>query len=168
MPAPEIEKITAQLQELLTPLLKLAGLHLKFQIRPGAEIAAGPESPDVAPDVTVDFTGEDTDLLLQHGGELLEALEEIALRALRLPVEERGRIVFDSHDYKMLRVEELRLVAGAAAEKALQSGAPFALNPMNSRDRRIIHLALKDRPDVRTESRGSGSFRNVIVFPAEK
>jgi len=164
MPAGEIEKMAAQLQDFLTPLLKLAGLHLKFQIRTGSATAAGSESPDV----TVDFSGEDTDLLLQHGGELLEALEEVASRALRLPIEERGRIAFDSHDYKMLRVEELRLVAGAAAEKALKSGAPFALNPMNSRDRRIIHLALKDHPAVRTESQGSGSFRNVVIIPAEK
>lgn len=160
MPVMEIEKITHQLQEFLTRLLPLARLNLKFQIRTNADSSAD------SPDVTVDFSGEDSDILLQHGGELLEALEEVALRFLRLPVEERGKVVFDCHDYKMLRVDELRLTAEAAAEKVIRSGAPFSLNPMNSRDRRIIHLALKDNPAVRTESQGAGSYRKVVILPA--
>ncbi len=164
MPVLEIDKVTPQIQEFLKRLLELAGLHLKFQIRASAESAADSESPDVM----VEFSGEDTDLLLQHGGELLEALEELAVRILRLPPTERGKIAFDCRDYKMLRMEELRLTAETAAEKALKSGAPFSLNPMNSRDRRIIHLALKDNPAVRTESQGGGPYRKVVIFPAEK
>lgn len=164
MPVLEIEKVTPQIQEFLTRLLTSAGFHLKFQIRASTETAAGSD----APEIVVEFSGEDTDLLLQHSGELLDAIEEVAVRVLRLPVTERGRIAFDCQDYKMLRVEELRLVAEAAAEKVLKSSAPFSLNPMNSRDRRIIHLALKDNTAVRTESQGGGPYRKVVIFPAEK
>ena len=160
----DIEDVRQPLQEFLTRLLTLARLDLEFRIR---EMPEDPASPD-APEVTVEFSGSDTDLLLLRGGELLEALEDLAVRVLRLPVEERGRLSFDCMDYKTLRVEELRLTAETAAERVQASGAPFALNPMNSRERRIIHLALKDNPTVRTESQGGGPYRKVVIFPAEK
>jgi spoIIIJ-associated protein len=156
--------VKPQLDDFLKRLLKMAGLELAFNI---AEPAPTPGDPE-APELMVDFSGPDTDLLLQRGGELLEALEDVSARFLRLPQEERGRIVFDSMDYRMLRVEELRLTAQTAAEKVLSSGAPFSLNPMNSRERRIVHLALKDNCSVRTESQGFGSNRKVVISPAEK
>jgi spoIIIJ-associated protein len=170
MPALDFEKSKTQLQEFLTRLLKAARIDLRFEIRPGAGgSSAGHESGEEhAPELTVDFSGADTDILLAKGGELLEALEDLSGRFLRLPSEERGRISFDSRDFKMLRVEELKLFAQTAAEKVVKSGAPFALSPMNSRDRRVVHLALKDTPAVRTESEGGGPYRKVVVFPAEK
>ena len=161
MPVTESNEIAQQLDEFLKKLLSLARLNLKFKVKTGG--AGTSESPEV----TVDFSGEDTDILLQHSGELMEALEEVSVRFLRLPIDERGKVGFDCNDYKSLRKEELRLTAEAAAEKAIHSGAPFSLNPMNSRDRRIIHLALKDNPAVRTESPGVGSRRNVVIVPVE-
>ena len=87
---------------------------------------------------------------------------------LRLSTEERAQLSFDCGDYKSLRVEELRLTAATAAERVERTGQPFALNPMDARDRRIVHLALHDHPAVRTESQGGGPFRKVVIFPAEK
>src|SRR5690242_250353 len=101
MPALDFEKAKTQLQDFLTRLLKTARIDLRFEIRPGRG------NPD-EPELTVDFSGPDTDILLAKGGELLEALEDVAGRFLRLPTEERGRISFDSRDFKMLRVEELK------------------------------------------------------------
>ena len=168
MPPLDFEKAKTQLQEFLSRLLKTARIDLRFEIRPGTpgSSAGNADGEDHAPELTVDFSGPDTDLLLAKGGELLEALEDVSLRFLRLPVEERGRISFDSRDFKMLRVEELKLVAVTAAEKVIKSGAPFALSHMNSRDRRVVHLALKDNPAVRTESEGGGPYRKVVIFPA--
>ncbi len=167
MPPQEIAIKTEQLQEFLSQLLKLARFDLKFEIRAGGNGAAG-SGEGGWPEIVVDLSGPDMDLLLSRGGELLEALEDVSVRFLRLPTEERGRVAFDSQDFKMLHVEELRLVAQTAAEKVLQSGSPFSLNPMNSRDRRIVHLALKENPAVRTESEGGGPYRKVVIFPAEK
>jgi spoIIIJ-associated protein len=166
MPALDFEKSKAQLQEFLSRLLKTARIELRFEIRPGATGSSAGSTSGEQPELTVDFSGPDTDILLAKGGELLEALEDISGRFLRLPTEERGRITFDSRDFKMLRVEELKLVAVTAAEKVVKSGAPFALSPMNSRDRRVVHLALKDNPVVRTESEGGGSYRKVVIYPA--
>jgi spoIIIJ-associated protein len=66
----------------------------------------------------------------------------------------------------MLRIEELRLSATAAAEKVKRTGAPFFFNPMNSRERRVIHMALRGETELRSESGGFGSHRLVVVYPA--
>jgi len=54
-----------------------------------------------------------------------------------------------------------------AAERVQASRQPFRLNPMSSRERRIVHLALKDMTGVRTESIGMGEDRQVVIHPAD-
>lgn len=166
MPAQEIETLRARLEPFLRQLLERADFDLQFRIRPGPPPSDDPAL--AAPDVVVHFSGPDSDLLLQRAGELLDALEDVTLRFLRLRPEERATVGFDCQDYKALRVEELRLTAQTAAERVARSGMPFALNPMNSRDRRLIHLFLKENAAVRTESEGFGTHRQVVIFPAGK
>jgi spoIIIJ-associated protein len=83
-----------------------------------------------------------------------------------MPSEDHSRISFDANDYRALRIEELRMSAAAAAEKVKRTGQPFRFNPMNSRERRVIHLALRNETEVRSESSGSGGYRQVVVYPA--
>jgi spoIIIJ-associated protein len=66
-----------------------------------------------------------------------------------------------------MRLEELRLAASVAAEKVRQSGNPYEFAPMSSRERRIVHLALRDSADLRTESQGEGSHRCLVVYPKD-
>ena len=94
--------------------------------------------------MVVKFTGPDVDLLLANRAELLLALEHVTMEMLRMPSEDHSRISFDANDYRLLRIEELRLSAMTAAEKVKRTGEPFRFNPMNSRERRVIHLALRD------------------------
>ena len=103
------------------------------------------------PDVVVKFSGPDVDYLLANRAELLLALEHVTMEALRMPSEDHSRISFDANDYRLLRIEELRLSAAAAAEKVKRTGQPFRFNPMNSRERRVIHLALRNETEVRSE-----------------
>ena len=70
--------------------------------------------------------------------------------------------------YRALRFEELRMTARVAAERVMTSRQPFQLNPMSSRERRIVHLALKDMPGVRTESVGTGEERHIVIHPEKK
>jgi spoIIIJ-associated protein len=106
------------------------------------------------------------DLLLANKAELLLALEYITMEALRMPSEDHSKLSFDAEDYRMLRIEELRMSAGAAAEKVKRTGVPFKFNPMNSRERRVIHLSLRNDTDVRSESTGFGGYRQVVIYPA--
>jgi spoIIIJ-associated protein len=172
MPVLEIESVRSQLEPFLKDLLRLARCNVKFEILPAnrrdGEQGAEQGAEDDGPEILVDFSGPEIDLLLQRGGEFLLALEYVATKVLRLPPEERGRIEFDCNDYRSLRVGELRLTAATAAERVTRTGEPFALNPMDSRERRIVHLALRDNPSVRTESQGGGPYRKVVIFPADK
>ena len=82
------------------------------------------------------------ELLLANRGELLLALEHLSMEAIRMPAEDHSLISFDANDYRLLRMEELRMSALAAAEKVKRTHVPFHFNPMTSRERRVIHLAL--------------------------
>ena len=118
------------------------------------------------PDVVVKFSGPDVDLLLSNRAELLLALEHLTMEHLRMPSEDHSRISFDANDYRLLRIEELRLSALTVAENVKRTGTPFRFNPMNSRERRVIHLALRAETTLRSESSGSGPGRHVVVYPA--
>jgi spoIIIJ-associated protein len=159
MPLLEYEKARSQVDDFLKGLLLAGRFRLKYRIEKGL---------DSGPDILVNFDGEDTDLLLAHNGELLAAMEHLAAKALRLSIEEQSRLSFDCHEYKSLHEAELRLMAEAAAERVARSRVRFEMSPMNSRDRRIIHLALKDHSTVRTESEGGGPNRKVVLYPKER
>ncbi len=146
----------------LKTVLGRAHLKLNFEIREGET-----RHPDFEnPEVVVRFSGPDVDALLANKAELLLALEQLTMEMLRMPPEQHALVCFDANDYRMLRIEELRLSAVTAAEKVQRSGVPFRFNPMNSRERRIIHLALRDFPAVRSESAGIGPQRQVVIYPA--
>jgi len=68
--------------------------------------------------------------------------------------------------FRALRLEELKLSARVAAGRVRETQTPFRFNAMSSRERRILHLVLKEEPGVRSESEGSGEDRQVVVYPA--
>jgi spoIIIJ-associated protein len=146
----------------LRPLLRQAGFQLDYEIAEGESVNPDFENPEVV----VRFSGPDVDLLLANKAEVLLALEYVTMEALRMPSEDHSRLSFDAHDYRALRIEELRLSAVAAAEKVKRTGVPFKFNPMNSRERRVIHLALRNETDLRSESTGHGGYRQVVIYPA--
>jgi len=88
------------------------------------------------------------------------------MEMLRMPPEHHSKLCFDANDYRVLRIEELRLSALTAAEKVKKTGVPFKFSPMNSRERRILHLALRSETEVRSESSGVGPNRQVVIYPA--
>ena len=116
----------------------------------------------------MEFSGPDAALLLERNAELLRALEQISQEMLRLRQDEHEQISFDALGQRAMRIEELRLLARAAAERVCKTGEPYPFNPMTSRERRIIHLALRDEPDLKTESEGDSGHRYVVVQPKAK
>jgi spoIIIJ-associated protein len=152
-----------RIDEFLKKTFRLAGFKLEFQVTEGETLHPDFENPDLM----VRFTGPDVDLLLGNKAELLLALEQLTMEALGLVPEEHSRICFDANDHRLLRIQELRLSAQAAAERVKKSHQPFHFSPMNSRERRIIHLSLRDETEVRSESVGEGPIRQVVVVPAD-
>lgn len=154
----------AELRRFLDQILKDARLDVRYDIQTAAPQPDGIEDPEVL----VLLSGRDQDLLLERGAELLQAIEYLAVRCLKLDPKTYDRIRFDSGDYRALRLEELKLSARVAAERVVASHQPFRFNPMTSRERRVIHLALKNTPGVRTSSEGTGDRRQVVVYPADQ
>jgi spoIIIJ-associated protein len=152
------EKIAGLMKTLIT----VGGLRLKYRITAGPG-AADPDGLE-AREIYVEIIGADAPLLTQRGGELLRALEHIAAKIVRLENEEHDKISFDSNNFKALRAGEMRMAADAAAEKVQRTGVPYSFQPMSSRERRMLHLALRDYEDLETESSGEGLRRFVVLY----
>ena len=161
-PKYSVHETGPRIEEFLRQTIANAGLDLTFTLEAGDQSNPEFESPDLV----VKFQGEDVDLILSNRAELLLALEHVSQEALRMHSDDHSRIAFDANDYRALRIEELRMTAQVAAERVKSSGQPFRFAPMNSRERRIIHLSLRNETELRSESSGSGPYRGVIVYPA--
>jgi spoIIIJ-associated protein len=165
MPIPDKIAAANKINEFLRGVVTQGGLHLKYRI------TVDPPLPDERdwerPEILVEFAGPDSTLLLERGGELLRAIELLAIEMLRLPGNEHEKICFDCMNQRKLRLEELRMAASVAADRVRQTGAPYEFAPMSSRERRIVHLALRDQTDLRTESQGEGGRRCLVVYPKD-
>ena len=164
---PIVDKIAAakKIDELLRGVVADGGLRLKYRITVDPPL---PEERDwERPEILVELSGPDSSLLLERGGELLRALELLAIEMLRLPGNEHEKVCFDCMNQRAMRLEELRMAAGVAAERVRHTGMPYEFAPMSSRERRIVHLALRDHADLRTESQGEGGRRCLVVYPKD-
>jgi spoIIIJ-associated protein len=166
MPIDDLQAGAKKIAGFLNSLYKLGGLRLKYRISAadGASDSEGAGSSQI----NVELAGPDVPLVIQHNGELLRALETIAAQILRLDQREYSAVSFDAGNFKALREQELRLAAETAAEKVRSSGVPYSFPPMNSRERRLVHLACRDLEDVETASVGEGPNRFLVIFPQGK
>jgi len=152
-----------RIRQFLELIVNRAGFALTYVVSAGETLHPDFENPDIL----VRFSGQDVDLLLGNKAELLLAMEQLTVEALGMASEEHALLCFDANDHRMLRIQELRMSAMAAAERVKKTHAPFHFSPMNSRERRILHLALRDEKEVRSESVGEGPIRQVVVVPAD-
>lgn len=161
------EKIAAakRINELLNNIVRLGGFRVKYRIAVDPPVSEGTEWE--RPAILVDFSGPDSNLLVARGGELLHALEMVTLESVGGMLDENDRISFDALGFRQARNDELVMAAKVAAEKVQKTGTPYAFSPMNSRERRVVHLALRDMQDLRTESEGEGPARHLVVYPKE-
>jgi spoIIIJ-associated protein len=166
MPIADLQEAAQKIAGFLATLNKLGGLRLKYRITAG-DGAHDPEGLE-ARVIYVELGGPDVPLVTQHNGELLRALEAIAAQILRLDQREHDLISFDAGNFKALRAQELRMQAETAADKVIRSGIPYAFPPMNSRERRLLHMSFRDIEGVETASSGEGQDRFLAVYPKGK
>jgi spoIIIJ-associated protein len=116
--------------------------------------------------VTATVAGGDIGVLIGRHGQMIDALQYLANAiAHRAVGEERRRIVIDAAGYRARRASTLEALARRSAEQASATGTRVELEPMSSVERRIVHEALKDDPEVSTESEGAEPHRFVVVIP---
>lgn len=163
MPIADLQEAAQKIAGFLSVLNQHGGLRLKYRITAG-DGARDPEGLERR-QIYVELGGPDVPLVTQHNGELLRALETIAVQVLRLDHGEYDLVSFDAGNFKALRAQELRMAAETAAEKVRRTGVPYAFPPMNSRERRLLHLAFKEIQGVETASSGEGPGRFLAVYP---
>jgi len=166
MPIADLQEAAQKIAGFLATLNKLGGMRLKYRITAG-DGARDPEGME-GRQIYVELAGPDVPLVTQHNGELLRALETIAGQMLRLDQREGDLVSFDAANFKALRAAELRLQAETAADKVLRTGVPYAFPPMNSRERRLLHMAFRGIEGVETASSGEGQDRFLAVYPEGK
>lgn len=120
------------------------------------------EEPDR---IVVTCTGGGLGLLIGRHGQTIDALQYLANAIVFRGAEQRKRIVVDAAGYRARREETLQREALRAAERAAATGRPVDLEPMSAVERRVVHEALADRPDVETSSEGVEPHRYVVVSP---
>ena len=109
------------------------------------------------------MAGENMSLLIGRRGETLDALQYLTSLNINRGREEYLRVSIDTENYRAKREEALRKLAVRMAGRAKKSGRRVALEPMNPYERRILHSALQNDPDVTTHSEGEEPYRRVII-----
>lgn len=154
----EVAKTEQDLRAFVDLVLRTSQLDLTYQIAKADDAPGG---------LLVTFDGNDSELLLAKQGELLQSLEYLAHRWMRLEPRMADQIRFDCQEARALRLEELKLSARVAAQRVRETGQVFHFNPMASRERRVIHLELNGAAGVRTISEGVGVRRHVVIQPVK-
>ncbi|HWI21619.1 MAG TPA: R3H domain-containing nucleic acid-binding protein [Baekduia sp.] len=145
----------AAVQELLERIVGALGLDAEVQVSTDGETVIG------------NLEGEDLGLFIGRRGQTIEAVQHLAQRMLVADREApKTRVVIDAAGYRAQRAEVLHQHADEAADEALESGQPVALDAMNASERKIVHTYLAERGDVTTHSEGDEPDRHLVVSPA--
>ncbi|MEE9521073.1 MAG: RNA-binding cell elongation regulator Jag/EloR [Dehalococcoidales bacterium] len=138
----------------------LAGMEVAASVV--AETGPEAEEGEAAP-ITLEIEGDDLGILIGRRGQTLASLQYIVRLIVGNQTQAWLPITVDVEGYKQRRYERLQALAWRLAEQVKTRGTPFTLEPMMAYERRIIHLALVDHPDVTTESIGEGESRRVVI-----
>ncbi len=145
-------------------LLKEIGDRVS-EVLAAMDFRAGLEVYDTGGYIAVDVTPENTALFIGQKGETIDALQYLINVAVYKERPFVKRIVLDAEGYRQRRVEALQGMAHRTARRAVRERRAVELPPMNSSERRVVHLFLQENPGVTTQSEGTGDNRRVRVSP---
>jgi spoIIIJ-associated protein len=154
-----VDEVAAEVVQQLLDLLEVdADVEMQpYQTTDGDEQISAP--------LAFDIEGEDLGILIGRRGQTLACFQYLVRLIVSHQTKVWTPIVIDIEGYKQRRSEALQGLAVRMAAQVKSRGTPFTLEPMPAYERRIIHLALADHPDVATESVGQGDFRKVVIYP---
>ncbi|MFH1350438.1 MAG: RNA-binding cell elongation regulator Jag/EloR [Pseudomonadota bacterium] len=115
--------------------------------------------------ILLNIEGDKSGLLIGRKGKTLDALQFIVNKIVNKAFEKKIRVIVDSENYRQRRRESLVQLALRMGDKAKRIRKPVTTNPLNPRERRIVHLALKEDGSLETRSRGEGPLKKVMIIP---
>lgn len=173
----DVAQAARTIGQFLQSVLSSTGVRVKFRVALRSAKTAQPNgntSADALPGggesngprtLHVEFSGPDTRMLIAQDGELLNALEHLATKILRLDPESQDQVAFDADRFRANRDRRLKDSALAAIQHVRATGQPYAFPAMNARERRMLHLTLSES-GLPTASSGEGAGRYVVLYPA--
>jgi spoIIIJ-associated protein len=117
--------------------------------------------------VEIEIKGDGSGILIGRHGQTLDALEYIVNRILARRIKDAAAISLETESYRARRRQQLHRMALSMGENAKREHKPVRLEPMPPRDRRVVHLALKDDPMITTRSTGDGIMRSIEIVPTD-
>jgi len=158
LPDPEVAELAI---DLLQGLLDRMKVHAQVIARLGNDLAEEGEEPSLI----LDVTGNDLGILIGRRGETLRALQYMTRLMLSRELERWEPVIVDVESYRVRRRRSLRQLANRMADRVAFSQQRVVLEAMPANERRIIHIALRDHPQVTTTSVGEGDHRKVTILP---
>jgi len=155
------EKVSAKVEETKTEVARkfLSGIIERLGINAELSVTEGDDA------IKINIQTEDSDLVIGREGDVLNALQFIVNKVVNRDAEGRKLIMLDAVGFRDKRGEALASVAKNLAEKAIRQRRIVRLSALNAQDRRLVHLALKENPNVTTQSEGEGLFRQLLIIP---
>jgi spoIIIJ-associated protein len=148
-------------REVLAEVLRMMGIRASVESKLGYELADENEDPPVV----LNITGDDLGILIGRRGETLRAMQYLIRLMVSHRLKQWTNLVVDVENYLVRRRRALESLALRVAERVAQTGRSQALEPMPSYERRLVHIALRNHPDVATQSVGEGEKRKVTIVP---
>ncbi len=148
------EELLAEVKDLVTSLVEAMGFESRIDVY------------DADSFIAVDVASDNTALFIGQKGETIDALQYLVNSAVYRKRPFVKRIILDAEGYRQRRVEAIQGIAHRTARRAIRERRSVELPPMSPSERRIVHLFLKDNPEVTTASEGSGENRRVRISPA--
>ena len=143
--------------EIVSQLIQLMGVDLDLNIIH--------KSDEGETESLLEIVGDDSGLLIGRKGETLKAIQFLTNVLVSNKTGVKSRVSIDVEGYEDRRNQSLINLANRVAQRVTKTGRDIELEPMNPRERRVIHMALADHSSVATESSGSGFDRRVVISP---
>ncbi|MCI0521283.1 MAG: Jag N-terminal domain-containing protein [Chloroflexi bacterium] len=168
-PARQAAPIQIEEDEILQVAEVVVGeLLLKMRVRAGVKAHFGEADDEKSRrPLLVDVSGRDLSILIGRQAETLNALQYIASLIVSKEIGQQLTLVIDVQGYRLRREQQIRQLAERMADQAIKTGRKQVLEPMPASERRIVHIALRNSPDVTTESIGVEPRRKVTIVPKQ-
>jgi spoIIIJ-associated protein len=152
---------TKQALEFVTDVIREMELECKVRLRRPRE----GDSPD---EINIEIVGRDAGLAIGKKGQVLQALQFLTHRVVNRPTLEKRHVLVDAEGYRSRRDDSLASMAKRLGRQAVHEGKIITFEPMNPRDRRVVHMALAKFEGVITKSDGEGEDRRVQIIPVRR
>ncbi len=165
-PADAVAPIATEILQKLLTQMRFRARIMRHDTAEEDYLNAENETPSLVLNI-VGISEQDKSLLIGRRGETLAALQFMVNLLLGARTDLWARVIIDVDGYRLRRKEALTSLAARMAERVLAQRQPFPLEPMSAYDRRIVHMALAQHPQVMTESTGEGDQRRVVIMLRE-